>query len=159
MKGCKERRIRGEVNGYFKVAAILIFIFVLLLTYTSVKADNLSSPSDDLNVKDIASDPVFYGGISAITDRIGKLIAVLFNAFVFLSVGAAGYGFVQLTMGHIKQDPSTINHARSLIAFSFIGLVGIAVIPKLAGVMLQVFSKGASDNSSMLNLFNIFGGH
>jgi TRAP-type mannitol/chloroaromatic compound transport system permease small subunit len=160
MKRCKledRKRTVDEVNGYFKVAAILIFIFVLLLAYTNVKADNPSSLSGDLDVKGIASDPFFSGGISAITDRIGKLIAVLFNAFVFLSVGAAGYGFVQLTMGHIKQDPSAINHARSLIAFSFISLVGIAVVPKLAWVMLTAFNNG-KPNSSMLNLFNIFGG-
>jgi len=154
MKRCKlegRRRSFDEVNGYFKVAAILIFVFVLLLTYTNVKADNPSSPSDDLSVKGIASE--FPGGISAVKDRIGSLITLLFNGFALLSVGAAGYGFVQIVEGEIKQDASAINHARSLIAFSFIGLVGIAVVPKLAGVILATLGK----DTPLLNIFN--GGH
>jgi hypothetical protein len=159
MKRCKlegRKRSFGEVNGYFKVAAILIFIFILLFAYTNVKADNPSNPSDnpsgnDFDLKDIASE--FPGGISAVKDRIGSLITLLFNGFALLSVGAAGYGFVQLTAGEIKQDPSAINHARSLIAFSFIGLVGIAIVPQLAGVMLATLGKG----TPLLNIFS--GGH
>ena len=139
------KRSFGEVNGYFKVAAILIFVFVLLSFYSNVKADS------DFDLKDIASD--FPGGISAVKDRIGSLVTLLFNGFALLSVGAAGYGFVQLTAGEIKQDTSAINHARSLIAFSFIGLVGIAVVPKLAGVMLATLGK----DTPLLNIFN--GGH
>jgi|GEM_PF-2820726 len=148
----KRRKLEGKrlfygVNGYFKVAAILIFIFVLLLTYTSVKADNPSSPSDDLSLNGIASE--FPGGISEVKKRIGKLITVLFNAFVLLSVGAAGFGFVQLAMGHIKQDPSAINHARSLIAFSFVGLIGVSVAPKLAWIILANLGAGSA-------LFHVF---
>jgi uncharacterized integral membrane protein len=150
MKRCKledRKRSFDGVNGYFKVAAILIFIFVLLFFYSNVKADS------DFNLNDIASE--FPGGISAVKDRIGSLITLLFNGFALLSIGAAGYGFVQIVEGEIKQDASAINHARSLIAFSFIGLVGIAVVPTLAGIMLATLGKIGNGTP----LLNIFGGH
>jgi len=79
------------------------------------------------------------GTLQEITNGGGMLITLAFNIFAVIFIGTAGLGSVQLVSGMLQQNPMEINHARSAIFASFVGLARIALIPKLSTIIINTF--------------------
>lgn len=113
-----------------KLSKVMLFVYVLVLvvSITSVvKADTITPTLPTA------------GTMTDITHGGGMLITIAFNIFAVIFIGTAGLGSVQLVSGMLQQNPMEINHARSAIFASFVGLAGLALIPKLATIIINTF--------------------
>jgi hypothetical protein len=113
-----------------KLSKVMLFVYVLVLVVlitSVVKADTITPTLPTA------------GTMQDITHGGGMLITIAFNIFAVIFIGTAGLGSVQLVSGMLQQNPMEINHARSAIFASFVGLAGLALIPKLATIIINTF--------------------
>jgi len=113
-------------------AVVMLVVMVVFMVTSVVKATGNTGdieatlPKTDASFRDITRDG-------------GKLITMLFNIFAVFFIGMAGVAMVQLVGGHLQQNSMAVTHARSALTYSFIGLASLALIPKLAGIILATF--------------------
>jgi hypothetical protein len=110
-------------------AVVMLVVMVVFMVTSVVKAGGdieATVPDTGASFKDITQ-----GG--------GKLITMLFNIFAVFFIGMAGLAMVQLVGGHLQQNSMAVTHARSALTYAFIGLASLALIPKLAGIILTTF--------------------
>jgi hypothetical protein len=110
-------------------AVVMLVAMVVFMVASVVKADGgieATVPDTSASFKDITK-----GG--------GQLITMLFNIFAVFFIGMAGLAMVQLVGGHLQQNSMAVTHARSALTYAFIGLASLALIPKLAGIILTTF--------------------
>lgn len=113
-----------------KVSKLLVFVYVVMLMVSIVSVVKADGIQPTLPTS---------GSFTEVTQGGGKLITIMFNIIAVAFIGTAGFASMQLVMGQIQQNPMSINHARAAIFSSFIGLGGLAIIPKLASVILNTF--------------------
>jgi hypothetical protein len=110
-------------------AVVMLVVMVVFMVASVVKA------GDDVT----ATMPDTSASFKDITQDGGKLITMLFNIFAVFFIGMAGLAMVQLVGGHLQQNSMAVTHARSALTYAFIGLASLALIPKLAGIILTTF--------------------
>jgi hypothetical protein len=107
----------------------MLVVMVVFMVASVVKA------GDDVT----ATMPDTSASFKDITKSGGQLITMLFNIFAVFFIGMAGFAMVQLVGGHLQQNSMAVTHARAALTYAFIGLASLALIPKLAGIILTTF--------------------
>jgi hypothetical protein len=116
-----------------KVFAVVMLVMMVVFMITSVVKAVGGVDDIEATVPDTRAD------FRDITQGGGKLITMLFNIFAVFFIGMAGMAMVQLVGGHLQQNSMVVTHARSALTYAFIGLASLALIPKLAGIILTTF--------------------
>jgi ABC-type cobalt transport system substrate-binding protein len=116
-------------------AVVMLVVMVVFVVATVVKAGDDSTSND--SISPVLPDK--NANFQEVMKSGGQLISILFNFFAVFFVGMAGFAMVQLVGGHLQQNSMAVTHARAALTYSFIGLASLALIPKLAGIIISVF--------------------